>query len=208
MAETFKERLGKEQLLPLYTVNDLGSVALAEAVLSENNLSFIEVTYRSDLASQAIQQLADRGKLVVGAGTVRDLDTAKDAIDHGAQFIVSPGLSTEVVNYCLKEDIPVFPGAVTPSEIMQAMDLGLDVVKFFPANVYGGLSAIKSLAGPFFDIQFIPTGGVNSDNFTDYLASDSVLAVGGSFILSEKEVLKDEGKTASEKLAALTKQLH
>ncbi|HFI0812967.1 TPA: bifunctional 4-hydroxy-2-oxoglutarate aldolase/2-dehydro-3-deoxy-phosphogluconate aldolase [Streptococcus suis] len=205
---SLEKQLQSEKLLPLYTVTDLSLLPIAEKILLDNDLHFIEVTYRSDLASEAIRQLADSNKLIVGAGTVCDLATAQDAIANGAQFIVMPGLNVDVVEYCNKNNIPVYPGAVTPTEIIQAMNLGLKTVKFFPANIYGGLNAIKNLIGPFPNIQFIPTGGINENNFVEYTKNNSILAVGGSFILSENLIAKDMGLTASKNLQLLLEKLN
>lgn len=205
---SLEKQLQNEKLLPLYTVTDLALLPIAEKILLENQLNFIEVTYRSSLASVAIRQLAESNKLIVGAGTVCDLETAKDAIANGAKFIVMPGLNTEVINYCIEQNVPVYPGAVTPSEIIQAMNLGIKTVKFFPANIYGGLNAIKNLIGPFPNIQFIPTGGINENNFVEYTKNNSILAVGGSFILSENLIAKDMGLTASKNLQLLLEKLN
>lgn len=201
----FFQKLEAEKLLPLYTATDLEYVEAAKDVLVKNGLHFIEVTYRSDVAGQAIKKFSQYSDLIVGAGTVKDLDTAKDAVKNGAQFIVSPGFDDEVVQYCLDNNIPVVPGAVTPTEIMRAKSFGLDVVKFFPANVYGGLKAIKSLSGPFPEMKFVPTGGVNKDNYKEFLANPNIPVVGGSFIISEKTVMKDNGVTAAKELAELVK---
>lgn len=203
----YDEKLKQEKLLPLYTATDLSLLPKAEEILLNCGLSFIEVTYRSALAGQAIKKLSESGRLIVGAGTVKDLDTAKDAIANGATFIVMPGFDEEVVAYCLAHDIAVYPGAVTPTEIMKAQSMGLDTVKFFPANVYGGLAAIKSLHGPFFEMSFIPTGGVNQENYLEFLDFEAVTAVGGSFIISEKMIQKDGGKIAEEQLKALVEKL-
>lgn len=204
---SLEKQLQEEKLLPLYTVTNLSLLPIAEKVLLENDLHFIEVTYRSDLASAAIRQLADSDKLIVGAGTVCDLDTAKDAIANGAKFIVMPGLNIEVIKYCKEHNIPVYPGVVTPSEIIQAMNLGLKTVKFFPANVYGGLNAIKNLSGPFPNMKFIPTGGIDKDNFIDYITDKNILAVGGSFILSENVIAEDNGEIASKNLQSIIQRL-
>lgn len=201
----FEQQLHEEGLLPLYTATDLTLLPIVEKVLIDNGLHFIEVTYRSDKASQAIRILSESGKLIVGAGTVCDLKTAEDAIKNGAQFIVMPGILPEVVEYCLKKGVAVIPGAVTPAEIMQAIDLGLETVKFFPADIYGGVNTLKALGGPFPNIKFVPTGGVSSQNVQEFLELPSVLAVGGSFIISEKIVKLDEGQTASENLKAIRK---
>lgn len=201
------EKLQKEKLLPLYTATNLDFLDKAEEILLNNGLSFIEITYRSNLASDAIKYLADSGKMTVGAGTVLNLETAKEAVENGAQFIVTPGFSEEVVKYCIDNDILVFPGAVTPTEITTALTYGINNIKFFPANIYGGLDAINSLSGPFLDVKFVPTGGVSVINMNEFLSNDSVLAVGGSFIISEKEIAKDNGKTANENLEKIISKL-
>lgn len=201
-------QLQNEKLLPLYTVNNMDLLDTVESILLENNLHFIEVTYRSDKASAAIKYLSESGKLIVGAGTVCDLETAKNAIANGAQFIVQPGIDADVLRYCKEKNIPIFPGAVTPTEIIQAMNLGLTAVKFFPANVYGGLKAIKSLGGPFPSLKFIPTGGINKENYQEFIENDSILAVGGSFIISEKTVAIDNGVTASKNLKELVSKIN
>jgi 2-dehydro-3-deoxyphosphogluconate aldolase/(4S)-4-hydroxy-2-oxoglutarate aldolase len=121
----------------------------------------------------------------VGAGTVINAMQCKKALKCGAKFIVSPGLSKEVAKICKKANVPYYPGCVTPTEIMQALELGITVVKFFPAHIYGGLKAMKALAGPFPQIKFIPTGGVDRSNIDEFLAFDKVFAIGGSFFVKE-----------------------
>lgn len=190
------EKLGEKKLLPLYTATDLAYLKDLEGVLLENDLPLIEVTFRSDLAGTAIHRLAQSGRLIVGAGTVRTLAEAHEAVAAGAQFLVSPALVPEVCDYCKKEEILLLPGVATPSEIQQAVAMGFSVVKFFPAHVYGGLSAIQALSGPFYDVQFVPTGGIRKENYLDYAQHPQVLAMGGSFILSER-MLKEEGRAAT-----------
>ena len=124
----------------------------------------------------------------VGAGTVITLDQCKQALECGAKFIVSPGFDPEVVSWCVERNIPITPGCVTPTEIMAAMKLGLNVVKFFPAGVYGGLKAMKSLSAPFGGIKFIPTGGIDAKNLKEYLEAPFVHAVGGSWLCPKKEI--------------------
>lgn len=200
-------QLKKEKLLPLYTATDLSLLDSAEEVLIKNNLNFVEVTYRSELASKAIEYLSESGKLIVGAGTVRDLKTAREAVEHGANFIVTPGFSVEILEFCQKEEVICFPGAVTPTEIMTAASHGVYTVKFFPSDVYGGLKALDALKGPFFDINFIPTGGINAKNVNDFLAHQSVIAVGGSFIFSEKDIAQNGAKHTAERLKNLIESL-
>lgn len=200
-------QLKEEKLLPLYTATNLDYLDTLENVLLKNHLSFIEVTYRSELASEAINYLAKSGKLIVGAGTVRNLETTKDAVENGAQFIVTPGLSEEVIEYCLEKEILIIPGAVTPTEITKVMDYGIKNLKFFPANIYGGLDAIKALSGPFYDVSFVPTGGVDLENVNEFLQNDAVLAVGGSFIISEKLIAEDNGDAANKNLQKIIKKI-
>lgn len=197
------KKLGEIKLLPLYTATDLKYLEDLEEILLQNDVPFIEVTFRSNLALEAINKLSQSGKLIVGAGTVRTLEEAKKAIKNGARFIVSPAVIPEVIEYCIENKVPVFPGTATPTDIQKVVSYGLHVVKYFPADIYGGLKAIKALSGPFYDVKFLPTGGINADNFMDYVSNDNILAVGGSFIISEK-MIKEEGK---EKTSNLLKSL-
>lgn len=201
------KKLGEIKLLPLYTATDLKYLDDLEYILLQNDVPFIEVTFRSNLALEAINKLSQSGKLIVGAGTVRTLEEAKNAIENGATFIVSPAVIPEVIEYCIENKVPVFPGTATPTDIQKVVSYGLHVVKFFPADIYGGLKAIKALSGPFYDVKFLPTGGINEDNFMDYVSNDNILAVGGSFIISEK-VIKEKGKeNASNLLKSLVDKI-
>lgn len=195
------EELAATKVLPLYTATDLYYLQRLEELLIKHELRLIEVTFRSDHALAAIERLALSGELIVGAGTVRTVTEAEQAVAKGAQFIVSPAIVPEVIDYCLENQIPVFPGVATPNDIQRAMSHNLKVVKFFPADIYGGVQAIHALSGPFYDIQFLPTGGVTTANCLDYLMHDQVIAVGGSFIISEK-MLEDSYK-ADEHLSYL-----
>lgn len=186
------EVLDKRRLLPLYTVNNIEECLNVGRCLVDGGLPIIEVAFRSENAAEGIKTLASIEGLFVGAGTVKSIKQAKQAIENGAVFLVTPGLSVDVVEYAKSQNIPVIAGAVTPTEIMQANQLGLTCLKFFPADIYGGISALKALHGPFFESSFVPTGGVTLDNYKDYLALDYVRAVGGSFILSKTFInLKD-----------------
>ena len=185
----FHEVLDQRRLLPLYTVKDLEECLAVGKCLVEGNLPIIEVAFRSDYAAEGIKALSSIDGLLVGAGTVKTTAQAQQAIESGAAFLVTPGLSAEVVEYAKEQNVPIVAGAVRPSEIMQANQLGLTCLKFFPADVYGGISALKALHGPFFESTFVPTGGVTLENYKEYLALNYVKAVGGSFILP-KELLK------------------
>lgn len=201
------EQLTQTKLLPLYTATDLSYLTKVEEILLENKVPMIEVTFRSELAAEAIKQLSASGKLMVGAGTVRTLSEAKIAIENGAQFVVSPAVVPDVIEYCLEQDVPVFPGTATPRDIQLAADYGINVVKFFPADIYGGLKAINALSGPFYDIKFLPTGGINEENFVEYLENPHVLGVGGSFILSEKIIKEDNGVKMNQILKSLVEKI-
>lgn len=202
------EQLSQTKLLPLYTATDLSYLSVVEEILIENNVPLIEVTFRSELAAEAIKRLAESGKLMVGAGTVRTLAEAKIAVENGAQFVVSPAVVPDVIEYCLDHEVPVFPGTATPRDIQQAADYGLKVVKFFPADIYGGLKAIDALSGPFYDIKFLPTGGINGENFLEYLDNPNVVGVGGSFILSEKVIKEDNRKKMNQLLHSYVQQIN
>ena len=174
------------KVVPVVVINSIEQTLPTMQALCDGNLPVAEITFRTACAEEAIRLAAKNfPDMYIGAGTVINVEQCKKAIDAGAKFIVSPGLSTEVALYCKEKGITYYPGCVTPTEIMQAIDLGIKVVKFFPANVYGGLKAMKALAGPFPQIKFIPTGGVNRDNLDEFLAWEKIYAVGGSFMVEE-----------------------
>ncbi len=165
---------------------------LAEA-LCKGGLPVAEVTFRTDAAEESIRIMRQEfPDMLVGAGTVVNAEQAERAKNAGASFIVSPGLCKDVIEYAIANDIPVFPGACTPSEVMTAMSYGLEVVKFFPAKQYGGLATIKALAAPFPSMRFMPTGGVNAENMGEFLAFDRIIACGGSWMV--KDSLIKEGR--------------
>ncbi len=164
------------------------AVNTANALLA-GNVRVMEITMRTAAALDSIRIVSKNcPDMIVGAGTVLTLDQGKACVDAGAKFIVSPGYNEELVNWCLENNVPVLPGCVTPTEIMQGLRAGIKVFKFFPANVYGGLKAMKSLAGPFVGIKFIPTGGVNADNLKEYLSAPFILAAGGSWLCTKADI--------------------
>lgn len=207
MEHEIYRQIEETKLLPLYTATDLSCLDRLEEILIKNEVRFIEVTFRSNLALDAMKKLAQSGELIVGAGTVRTLKEAEDAVENGAKFIVSPAIVPDVIEYCIKQDIPVFPGTATPGDIQRATEYGIKVVKFFPADIYGGLKAINALSGPFYDVKFLPTGGINADNFMEYVENDHIVAVGGSFIISESVIQKDDGETADKILKTLVDKI-
>ena len=176
--------LNEYRVVPVVVIKELNDTVPTLKALCDGGLPVAEITFRTACAAEAIALgVKAFPKMHIGAGTVINGEQAKKAIEAGAQFIVSPGLSAEVAEVCKQANIPYLPGCATPTEIMQAIALGLDIVKFFPANVYGGLSAIKALSGPFPQIKFLPTGGVDMSNIKDFLAFDKIVAVGGSFMM-------------------------
>ena len=175
--------LTTHRLVPVVVLNDTGHAdGLADALVA-GGLPVAEVTLRTDAGLGSIRTMADRGDILVGAGTVTTVDQVDQVVDAGARFIVSPGFSRAVVDRALHHGVPIVPGCVTPSEIMAALEAGITTVKFFPAGVYGGAKAIKALAAPFAGVQFIPTGGVSADNLGDFLSLPYVPAVGGSWMV-------------------------
>lgn len=173
-----------KQVIPVVVINDEKETIEILSKLREGGINCAEITFRTACAKEAIaigtKAFEDMN---IGAGTVINAEQAKSAVQAGAKFIVSPGFSDEVARYCTDENIPYYPGCVTPTEIMRALSYGLNVVKFFPAGVYGGLNAMKALSAPFPQVRFIPTGGVDLSNLKEYLDFDKVYAVGGSFMM-------------------------
>ena len=172
------------KVVPVVVIKNIEDTLPTMQALVDGDLPVAEITFRTACAEEAIK-LATKNfpDMYIGAGTIINLAQCKKAINAGAKFIVSPGLSKEVAIYCKKKGIAYYPGCVTPTEIMQAISLGIEVVKFFPANVYGGLKAIKALAGPFTQIKFLPTGGVSEENLKEFLDYDKIFAVGDSWMM-------------------------
>ena len=175
-----------DKFVPVVVIKELSEVDKILPALKNNDINCAEITFRTACAEEAIKlAVKNYPEMNVGAGTVINAKQCKAAIKAGAKFIVSPGLSVSVAKVCKKKNIPYYPGCVTPTEIMQAIELGITTVKFFPANVYGGLAALKALAAPFPQIKFIPTGGVDRGNIDEFLAFDKIEAIGGSFFVKE-----------------------
>lgn len=175
-------------LIPVVVIDDAASAVGLGRALVAGGLPVAEVTFRTPAARASIEAMAAIPDLLVGAGTVRTPEQVTQAVEAGARYIVSPGLSAAVVRRCRELDVPVLPGAVTASEVQAAAELGLDTVKFFPAETSGGAAAIKALAAPFHDITFVPTGGIGPKNLADYLAVKAVVGVGGSWMCPREAV--------------------
>ena len=176
-------------IVPVVVLDDAKDAVPTANALLAGGVSVMEITFRTAAAADSIKAVSENcPEMFVGAGTVVTPDQCKKALECGAKFIVSPGFDPEVVSWCVERNIPITPGCVTPTEIMAAMKLGLNVVKFFPAGVYGGLKAMKALSAPFGGIEFIPTGGVDAKNLKEYLEAPFVHAVGGSWLCPKKEI--------------------
>ena len=175
-----------DRKIPVVVIKELSEMDKILTALQNYGINCAEITFRTACAAEAIALACEKfPDMSVGAGTVINAAQCKAALKAGAQFIVSPGLSASVAKICKKNNIPYYPGCVTPTEIMAALELGITTVKFFPANIYGGLSALKALSAPFPQVKFIPTGGVDRKNIDEFLAFDKVAAIGGSFFVKE-----------------------
>jgi 2-dehydro-3-deoxyphosphogluconate aldolase/(4S)-4-hydroxy-2-oxoglutarate aldolase len=171
------------RIIPVVAIDNADDApALAEALIA-GGLPCAEITFRTTAAEAAIKAMALRGDMTVGAGTVLTVEQAQKAVDAGATFIVAPGLNPKVVRFCQEINVPVTPGVATPTDIETAMDLGLNVLKFFPAEAFGGLKTLKAISAPYQAVQFIPTGGLNAANVSDYLKHPKVAACGGSWMV-------------------------
>lgn len=182
MVDVLAELAGRV-LVPVVVLPEAGDAGLLADALVAGGLPVAEVTFRTAAAPEAIRVMADRGDVLVGAGTVLTVAQVDQAVVAGARFVVSPGLSRAVVERCAEHGVVALPGAVTATEVQAALELGLDTVKFFPAATCGGAAAIKALAAPFTGVRFVPTGGVGPGNLAEYLAVPSVVAVGGSWMV-------------------------
>jgi 2-dehydro-3-deoxyphosphogluconate aldolase/(4S)-4-hydroxy-2-oxoglutarate aldolase len=182
MTTSFEKAL-EMKIIPVVAIHEADRAdALADALL-EGGLPCAEITFRTQAAQDAIRRMAKRGDILVGAGTVLSINQVKQAVDAGATFIVAPGFNPKVVGYCLEHKIPMAPGVATPTDIEAALDLGLNILKYFPAEAFGGLNTLKAIGAPYTDVKFIPTGGINAQNVGAYLAHPKVVACGGSWMV-------------------------
>ena len=177
-------KIGQMGIVPVVVLNDVkNSVPLAQSLIN-GGLPCAEITFRTEAAQQSIAEISKNfPQMFVGAGTVLTTEQVDRAVDAGAKFIVSPGFNPKVVEYCIKKGYPVTPGIMTPTELEMALEFGLDVVKFFPAENAGGLKMIKAMAAPYTKMKFMPTGGINPQNVREYLQCDKILACGGSWMV-------------------------
>lgn len=187
------EEIGELALIPVIKITEAQhATRLAEALIS-GGLPCAEITFRTRAAREAIQRIASSfPDILLGAGTVLSTDQAKSAVDSGAKYIVSPGFNPKVVDWCLDHEVSITPGVATPTEIDMALDRGLDIIKFFPAEALGGATMLKAISGPYNDVKFIPTGGVNPQNLISYLELPTVHACGGSWLAPSKLISAEE----------------
>lgn len=186
------QKIHETGIIPVVVLNDAKDAAPLAKALCEGGLPCAEVTFRTAAAEESIRIMtSEYPDMFVGAGTVLTTEQVDRAVAAGAKFIVSPGLNPKVVKYCLDKGIPITPGVVTPSEVEQAIELGLEIVKFFPAEPAGGLNMIKAMAAPYVNMKFMPTGGIGPKNVREYLACDKIWACGGSWMV--KGSLVDAG---------------
>lgn len=187
------ERFEKLGVVPVVVLEDAKDAVPLATALVEGGLPCAEVTFRTEAAEESIRLMTEQfPEMLVGAGTVLTIEQVDAAVRTGAKFIVSPGFDAEIVDYCLKNEIPVFPGCISPSEVAQAVKRGLKVVKFFPAEPAGGISMIKAMAAPYTGLKFMPTGGINAKNLGEYLSCDKIVCCGGSWMVKGELVKTGE----------------
>ncbi|GHU81258.1 hypothetical protein FACS189468_3440 [Spirochaetia bacterium] len=185
---TVKERIEEGYLIPVVVIDDAAKAGDAAGAIRAGGVRVMEITLRTEAGLASIEKAAWAcPDLLIGGGTVLTLEQCEAAIGRGAQFIVSPGCDMEIVEYCMKNNVAVLPGCVTPTEISLAVKAGVEIVKFFPANVYGGVKGIKALSGPFPHLKFVPTGGIDMNNLAEFVIPQ-VFAVGGGWLCERKAV--------------------
>ena len=187
--QEFLQKVKNAKVIPVLKFENTEDAMNTINALSAGGIQIAEITYRTEKASECIKMISQKfPDMLVGAGTITNVKKAKDAVLNGAKFIVMPGYDKKTVSWCIRKKIPVVPGVATPAEIMKAVNKGINVLKLFPAEVSGGIKLLRSLKGPFYDVNFIPTGGITSENAKEYLALSNVIAVGGTWIAGEDAV--------------------
>lgn len=201
--------LSRAGIVPVLKISEAARAVPVCRALKDGGLPVAEITFRTDAAVDAIRAVSRElaGDVTVGAGTVLTCDQADAAVDAGAKFIVTPGFNPRVVEYCVDRGYPIFPGCPTTSDIERAMELGLKIVKFFPAEAMGGIDTIRALSAPYGGISFMPTGGINEANFMSYLSNKRVVACGGSWMATDELISGGEYGAIRERTAAAVKKL-
>lgn len=181
------EQINSLGIVPVVAIEDSEKAPSLGKALVAGGLPCAEITFRTQAAGEAIRSMSrSYPEMLIGAGTVLTVAQAEQALACGAKFVVMPGYDDEVVDYCLKEEVPIVPGIATPTEINMALKKGLEVLKFFPAEVMGGVNMLKAISGPYPNVKFIPTGGIDAGNLKDYLSLPQVIACGGSWMVAKK----------------------
>lgn len=179
---TILDQIEKMGVVPVVAIKNAQDASQLADSLIEGGLPCAEITFRTAAGIDAMRIMAQRGDILVGAGTVLKIDQVKAAVDVGAQFMVSPGFNPKVVGYCVENNITITPGISTPSDIEAALEFGVEVLKFFPAEAFGGLKTLKAMSGPYGSVRFVPTGGISPANLVEYLQFPKTLACGGTWI--------------------------
>jgi 2-dehydro-3-deoxyphosphogluconate aldolase/(4S)-4-hydroxy-2-oxoglutarate aldolase len=200
---TVLEELGKIGIVPVIKIDDVEKAVPLARALAAGGIPCAEITFRTDQGEEAIRRISKEvPEVLTGAGTVLTTEQVDKAINAGAKYIVSPGLNPKVVSYCIKKGIPITPGCANPSDIEQALEFGLEVVKFFPAEQAGGIEYIKAVSAPYHELKFMPTGGINAGNIAKYILFDKILACGSSWVASAELIHSGD----FEKITALSKE--
>jgi 2-dehydro-3-deoxyphosphogluconate aldolase/(4S)-4-hydroxy-2-oxoglutarate aldolase len=187
------KKIGDLGIVPVVKIDNAADAVPLGKALIEGGLPLAEITFRTDAAAEAISSITNAfPEILVGAGTVLNVKQAQSAITAGAKFMVSPGFNPAVVEFCIKKGIPITPGCSNPTDIEMALDFELEVVKFFPAEAFGGLNTLKAMSAPYGMIKFIPTGGIDTKNIVDYLNFNKVLACGGSWMVKDELIKKGD----------------
>lgn len=197
------KKIEEVRIVPVVVLEDAKDAAPLANALCEGGLACAEVTFRTDEAAEVIKEMKKaRPDMLVGAGTVLTKEQVDQAVDAGAQFIVSPGLNPEIVEYCVNKNLTIIPGCANPSDVEQALKYHLEVVKFFPAEALGGLKLIKAMSAPYKNVKFMPTGGINPKNVKEYLDFKAIIACGGTWMVPKDAVENKE----FDKIEKLTKE--
>jgi len=185
MDKAILDKIASLKIVPVVKIDNAEDAEPLAEALCKGGLPVAEITFRTSAAVEAIKAMKKNPAMFVGAGTVTNLEQAKQAVDAGAEFMVTPGFSQKVTEFAVNNNIPILPGICTATEIMMLLEYGLPVAKFFPAEQYGGINTIKALSGPFPDLKFMPTGGIGPSNIFNYLALPQIIACSGSWMVKD-----------------------
>ncbi len=191
-------------IVPVVKLNDVNKAVPLCQALMQGGIDVAEITFRTECAAEVIKTISTNcPDMLVGAGTVLNVEQAQKAIDAGAKFIVCPGCLPEVIDFCNEKGVAILPGCVTPSEIMVALSKGLKVVKFFPAAEFGGIKTMKALSAPFAQVKFMPTGGINLENLSEFVSNKFIVACGGTYMVKE-DLINNENYDEITRLSKLS----